>query len=168
MDQRGRLLPRPLQEGRLPPKLLGRLAGQGHTWEFVLSQDPYVTVTQEDVRKLQLAKATILCGVRILMEELGIDVSRIARVSLAGAFGNFVDKRSALGIGMLPPVIPPERIVAVGNAAGQGSRMTLLSKSIRQRAETLARRVEYFELSKHPRFEEIFAESMGFPECEVV
>lgn len=164
VDPRGRLLPRPLQEGRHPPRLLERLAGQGHTWEFVLTQDPYVAVTQEDVRKLQLAKGTIRCGVQILMEELGIDVSRIARVSLAGAFGNFVDKRSALGIGMLPPAIPQERILGVGNAAGQGSRMTLLSKAIRQRAETLARRVEYFELSKHPRFEEIFAESMGFPE----
>lgn len=164
VDPRGRLLPRPLQEGRLPSRLLERLAGQGHTWEFVLSQDPYVAVTQEDVRKLQLAKGTIRCGVQILMEELGIDVSRIARVSLAGAFGNFVDKRSALGIGMLPPAIPQARILGVGNAAGQGSRMTLLSKAIRQRAEALARRVEYFELSKHPRFEEIFAESMGFPE----
>jgi uncharacterized 2Fe-2S/4Fe-4S cluster protein (DUF4445 family) len=69
---------------------------------------------------------------------------------------------------MLPPAILAERILGVGNAAGQGSRMTLLSKSIRQRAETLARRVEYFELSKHPRFEEMFAESMGFPETEVV
>ena len=164
VDPRGRLLPRPLQENRLPQKLLRRLVGQDHTWEFVLSQDPYVAVTQEDVRKLQLAKATILCGVRILMDELGIDTSQIARVSLAGAFGNFVDKRSALGIGMLPPAIPPERILGVGNAAGQGSRMTLLSKSIRLHAERLARRVEYFELSKHPRFEEIFAESMGFPE----
>jgi uncharacterized 2Fe-2S/4Fe-4S cluster protein (DUF4445 family) len=162
VDARGRLLPRPLQEGRLAPKLLERLIGENHTWEFVLSQDPYVAVTQDDVRQLQLAKGTILCGVRILMAELGADASRIERVSLAGAFGNFVDKRSALGIGMLPPTISPERILGVGNAAGQGSRMALLSKSVRQRAETLARRVEYFELSKHPRFEEIFAESMGF------
>ena len=162
VDARGRLLPRPLQEGRLAPKLLERLIGEKHTWEFVLSRDPYVAVTQDDVRQLQLAKGTILCGVRILMEELGVDASRIERVSLAGAFGNFVDKRSALGVGMLPQTIPPERILGVGNAAGQGSRMALLSKSIRQRAETLARRVEYFELSKHPRFEEIFAESMGF------
>ncbi len=162
VDAGGRLLPRPDLEGRLPPKIVERLVGQDYTWEFVLSWDPYVAVTQDDVRQLQLAKGTILCGVRILMEELGIDASQIARVFLAGAFGNFVDKRSALGIGMLPPTIRPERILGVGNAAGQGSRMTLLSKSIRRRAEALARRVEYFELSKHPRFEEIFIESMGF------
>jgi uncharacterized 2Fe-2S/4Fe-4S cluster protein (DUF4445 family) len=158
----GRLLPRPDLEGRLPSKVLERIAGQGYTWEFVLSWEPYVAITQDDIRQVQLAKATILCGVRILMEELGIEAPQIAQVYLAGAFGNFVDKRSALGIGMLPLGIPPERIIGVGNAAGQGSRMALLSKAIRRRAETLARRIEYFELSKHPRFEERFIESMGF------
>jgi uncharacterized 2Fe-2S/4Fe-4S cluster protein (DUF4445 family) len=158
----GRLLPRSDLEGRLSPKVLERIAGQGYTWEFVLSWDPYVAITQDDIRQVQLAKATILCGVRILMEELGIEAPQIAQVYLAGAFGNFVDKRSALGIGMLPLGVPPERIMGVGNAAGQGSRMALLSKAIRRRAETLARRIEYFELSKHPRFEERFIESMRF------
>jgi uncharacterized 2Fe-2S/4Fe-4S cluster protein (DUF4445 family) len=162
VEESGRLLPRPDLEGRLPPKVLERIVGQDYRWEFILSRDPYVAITQDDVRQLQLAKGTILCGVRILMEELGIETSQIEQVYLAGAFGNFIDKRSALGIGMLPPTIPPDRIAGVGNAAGQGSRMTLLSKSIRRRAETLARRIEYFELSKHPRFEEVFIESMGF------
>ncbi len=164
VEPSGRLLPRPNLEGRLPPRVLERLVGEGYTWEFVLSWDPYVTVTQQDVRHLQLAKATIRCGVQILMEEMGIEPNRIARVSLAGAFGNFVDKQSALGIGMLPPALPADRIVGVGNAAGLGSCMALLSRSIRSRAEALARRVEYFELSKHPRFEEVFAESMHYGE----
>ncbi|MBP2672797.1 MAG: ferredoxin [candidate division NC10 bacterium] len=97
------------------------------------------------------------------MDELGIDASQISTVALAGAFGNYIDKRSALGIGMLPSTIPMERIQGVGNAAGQGSRMTLLSRSIRRRAEALARRVDYFELSKHPSFEDIFVESLAFP-----
>ena len=162
VEATGRLLPRPDLEGRLPPKVLERIVGKDYTWEFVLSRDPYVAVTQDDVRQLQLAKGTILCGARILMEELRVGASQIAQVYLAGAFGNFVDKRSALGIGMLPPTIPPDRILGVGNAAGQGSRMTLLSKSVRRRAERLARRIEYFELSKHPRFEDVFIESMGF------
>lgn len=162
VEENGRLLPRPDLEGRLPPKVLERVAGKDYTWEFVLSWDPYIAITQDDVRQLQLAKGTIHCGVRVLMEELGIEASQIAQVYLAGAFGNFVDKRSALGIGMLPPAIPSDRIVGVGNAAGQGSRMTLLSKSIRRRAEALARRIEYFELSKHPHFEEVFIESLGF------
>jgi uncharacterized 2Fe-2S/4Fe-4S cluster protein (DUF4445 family) len=163
VDSRGRLLPRPHLEGKLPPKLLERLVGQGHTWEFVLSRDPYVAVTQDDVRQIQLAKGTIHCGVQVLMEELGIQASQIARVFLAGAFGNFIDRRSALAVGLLPPTIPLERIQGVGNAAGQGSRMALLSTSIRKRAETVARQVEYFELSKHPRFEEIFIDSLAFP-----
>jgi uncharacterized 2Fe-2S/4Fe-4S cluster protein (DUF4445 family) len=97
------------------------------------------------------------------MEELKIDAAQIASVSLAGAFGNYVDKRSALGIGMLPAAIPMDRIQGVGNAAGQGSRMALLSRTVRQRAETLARKVDYFELSKHPSFEDVFIESLAFP-----
>ncbi len=164
VEPSGRLLPRPNLEGRVPPRVLERLVGEGYTWEFVLSWDPYVTVTQQDVRHLQLAKATIRCGVQILMEEMGIEPNRIERISLAGAFGNFVDKRSALGIGMLPRAFPADRIASVGNAAGLGSCMALLSRSIRRRAEALASRVEYFELSKHPRFDEVFAESMRYVE----
>ncbi len=163
VDTGGRLLPRPRLEGKVPSPILERVVGQDHAWEFVLSWQPRVVITQNDVRQLQLAKGTILCGVRILMDELGIDPSHISGVSLAGAFGNYVDKRSALGIGMLPSGIPTERIQGVGNAAGQGARMGLLSRSIRQRAEALARRVDYFELSKHPSFEDIFVESLAFP-----
>lgn len=163
VDPGGRLLSRRQLDGKVPAKVLERIVGQGHTWEFVLSWEPRIVITQDDVRQLQLAKGTILCGVRILMDELGIESSQIASVWLAGAFGNYVDKHSALGIGMLPASIPQERIHGVGNAAGHGSRMTLLSRSIRQRAEALARRVDYFELSKHPRFEDIFVESLAFP-----
>jgi len=163
VDPGGRLLPRPKLDGRIPPKVLERVVGQDHTWEFILSWDPRVVITQDDVRQLQLAKGTILCGVRILMEELKIDAAQIASVSLAGAFGNYVDKRSALGIGMLPAAIPMDRIQGVGNAAGQGSRMALLSRTFRRRAETLARKIDYFELSKHPSFEDVFIESLAFP-----
>ena len=163
VDPGGRLLPRPKLDGKIPRNVLERVVGQDHSWEFVLSWDPRVVITQDDVRQLQLAKGTILCGVRILMEELKIDAARIASVSLAGAFGNYVDKRSALGIGMLPAAIPIDRIQGVGNAAGQGSRMALLSRTVRRRAETLARKVDYFELSKHPSFEDVFIESLAFP-----
>ena len=160
VDPRGRLLPRPQLEGRLPAKVLDRITDRDRSWEFVLSWEPYIAVSQQDVRQLQLAKGTILCGIRVLMDELGIQADQIRRVLLAGAFGNFIDKRSALGIALLPSEIPAERIQGVGNAAGQGSRMSLLSGKIRARAEAVARRVEYFELSKHPRFEEIFVESL--------
>jgi uncharacterized 2Fe-2S/4Fe-4S cluster protein (DUF4445 family) len=163
VDPGGRLLPRPALEGKLPAPVLARIAGEGHQWEFVLAREPRVVITQNDVRQLQLAKGTICCGVRILMDELGIAPEAITSVALAGAFGNYIDKQSALGIELLPTAIPRDRIQGVGNAAGQGSRMTLLSRSIRRRAEALARRVDYFELSKHPRFEEIFVDSLAFP-----
>ena len=156
----GRLLPRPTLEGRLPPPLLQRVVGEGHAWEFVLCREPSITITQHDVRQLQLAKGTILCGIRLLLDELGVEVGRIRRVLLAGAFGNFIDTKSAQGIGLLPPEISRDRIQGVGNAAGQGSRMALLSRQVQARAESVARRVEYFELSKHPRFEETFVESL--------
>ena len=163
VDPRGRLLPRPVLDGKLPPRLLERVTGEGHEWEFVLSWEPRIVVTQNDVRQLQLAKGTICCGVRILMDELGIAPDAIASVALAGAFGNYIDKQSALGIELLPTAIPRDRIQGVGNAAGQGSRMTLLSSATRRRAEALARQVDYFELSKHARFEEIFVDSLAFP-----
>jgi uncharacterized 2Fe-2S/4Fe-4S cluster protein (DUF4445 family) len=164
VDPSGRLLPRPVLEGRLPLKILDRVEGRDHQWEFVLSREPRIVVTQDDVRQLQLAKGTILCGIRILMDELGIGPGEVSAVLLAGAFGNFIDKRSALGIGMLPAAIPLDRIQGVGNAAGQGARMALLSRSVCRRAEALARRVDYFELSKHPRFEDMFVESLAFPD----
>jgi uncharacterized 2Fe-2S/4Fe-4S cluster protein (DUF4445 family) len=164
VDPGGRLLPRPRLEGRLPRAVVERVDGAGHAWEFVLSREPYVAVTQHDVRQLQLAKATIRCGIRILLDELGVDAGQVRRLLLAGAFGNFIDRRSALGIAMLPPEIPLDRIQGVGNAAGQGSRMALLSRTVRERAERLAGRVEYFELSKHPQFEEIFVESLQLTE----
>ncbi|HTU00292.1 MAG TPA: ASKHA domain-containing protein [Candidatus Sulfotelmatobacter sp.] len=164
VDRGGRLLPRPQVEGRLSASLLERLVSRDGGWEFVLARDPYVAVTQEDVRKLQLAKATIECGVRILMEELGVEMPGVASVALAGAFGNFIDPRSALAIGLLPAELPRDRIRGVGNAAGQGARMALLSRTLRRRAEAVARRVEYFELSKHPRFEERFVDCLRLGE----
>ncbi len=156
----GRLLPRSLQEGRLPPALLARLVSRDGGWEFVLSQDPYVAVTQEDIRQVQLAKGTIRCGIRILMAELGVGVERLGDVALAGAFGNYLDPRSAQAVGLFPPGLPLARVRGVGNAAGHGALMGLLSRSARARAEAVARRVEYFELSKHPQFEDVFLESL--------
>jgi uncharacterized 2Fe-2S/4Fe-4S cluster protein (DUF4445 family) len=156
----GRLLPRPLQEGRLAPALLDRLVRRDGSWDFVLSWDPYVAVTQEDVRQLQLAKGTIRCGIRILMEELGVEAEAIGAVALAGAFGNYIDKASAQAIGLFASGIPANRISGVGNAAGHGARLGLVSRAMRRRAEATRGRVEYFELSKHPRFEDIFMDSL--------
>ncbi|HEU5314483.1 MAG TPA: ASKHA domain-containing protein, partial [Chloroflexota bacterium] len=84
------------------------------------------------------------------------------RVLLAGAFGSYVGAGAARAIGLIPPV-PLDRVETVGNAAGRGSRMALTSTDARRRAETLARRVEYVELSSDTAFADAFMDAMCFP-----
>ncbi len=120
-----------------------------------------VRVTQRDVRELQLAKGAIRAGIEILMKELGVTPADVQRVYLAGAFGNYVRPESALAIGLIPH-FPHAEIIPVGNAAGSGAKMALLSRSTRELASTLVRRVEYLELSGRADFQEEFSEAMLF------
>jgi len=121
-----------------------------------------ITITQKDIRELQLAKGAIATGIRILMMELGIAVEDIDEVLLAGAFGNYLNPYSACRIGLIPMALF-ERIRPVGNAAGTGAKIALLSRQQLQRANALARTVEHIELSGHPRFTEVFAEALNYP-----
>ncbi|MHB1294326.1 MAG: ASKHA domain-containing protein [Anaerolineae bacterium] len=120
-----------------------------------------VRVTQRDVRELQLAKGAIRAGIEILMKELGIQAADVQRVYLAGAFGNYIRPESALEIGLMPR-FPNAEIVPIGNAAGSGAKMALLSLSARNEAADLPARVEYLELSGRPDFQEEFMEAMVF------
>ncbi len=120
-----------------------------------------LVVTQRDVRELQLAKGAIRAGIQILMKELGIGPEDVVRVYLAGAFGNYIKPSSALTIGLIPH-FPNAEIVPVGNAAGSGARMALLSKAAREEATLILRQVEYLELSGRPDFQDEFAEAMIF------
>jgi uncharacterized 2Fe-2S/4Fe-4S cluster protein (DUF4445 family) len=120
-----------------------------------------VRVTQRDVRELQLAKGAIRAGIEILMKELGIGPSDVKYVYLAGAFGNYIKPESALAIGLIPD-FPQAQIVPVGNAAGSGAKMALLSVGARNEATEILRNVEYLELSGRPDFQEQFAEAMLF------
>ncbi len=120
-----------------------------------------IVLTQGDLRELQLAKGAIYAGLMILLKEAGIREEDLDKVLLAGAFGNYVRKESALKIGLLPQ-LPPDKIIAVGNAAGDGSRMALASKTIRERAVELPAKVEHLELSTRPDFQDIFVEAMAF------
>ena len=120
-----------------------------------------IRVTQRDVRELQLGKGAIRAGIEILMKELGVGMADVERVYLAGAFGNYIRPQSALAIGLIPR-FPNAQIVPVGNAAGSGARMALLSTSARQEAISLASRCEYLELSGRADFEEEFVEAMLF------
>ncbi len=152
---------------KVPDRFKNRLRRGEGGYEFVLVTaedsdiDSDIVLSQGDVRELQLAKGAIYAGLMILLKEAEIEIDDLDQVLLAGAFGNYVRKESALTIGLLPQ-LPPEKIVAVGNAAGDGSRMALASKTIRERAGNLPHRVEHLELSTRPDFQDIFIEAMAF------
>lgn len=120
--------------------------------------DRRIVFTQEDVRQVQLAKAAISAGAEVLMEECGVTPSSIDALLLAGAFGNYIRPESALAIGLLPPV-SLDRIVPVGNAAGEGAKRLLLSSKERVLAEKLCAKVKYVNLAAHPAFAERFLEA---------
>jgi uncharacterized 2Fe-2S/4Fe-4S cluster protein (DUF4445 family) len=117
-----------------------------------------VTITQKDIRELQLAKAAIRLGIQALLEDAGLAEDQLDQVIIAGAFGTFIDVESAITIGMLPE-LPLERFKQVGNAAGTGARLALVSQQERARAIHIARRDGYLELAKLPDFGTKFAEA---------
>ena len=129
--------------------------------EFVLAERgerDAITVSQRDVRELQLAKAAIRLGIRALVEAEGLTEDRIEEVVIAGAFGTFIDVESAITIGMLP-ALPLERFKQVGNAAGTGARLALISRNQRLQAQQIAARDGYIELAVIPDFNRKFAEA---------
>lgn len=129
--------------------------------EFVLAKRQElddITLSQKDVRELQLAKAAIRLGIQALVANIGLEESDIEKVIIAGAFGTFIDVKSAITIGMLPD-LPLERFSQVGNAAGTGARLALISKTEREKAKLISRRDGYIELAKVPNFSRKFAEA---------
>jgi uncharacterized 2Fe-2S/4Fe-4S cluster protein (DUF4445 family) len=128
--------------------------------EFILAERPgkdAITVSQKDVRELQLAKSAIRLGIRALIEAGHLTEEAIEEVIIAGAFGTFIDVQSAITIGMLPP-LPLARFKQVGNAAGTGARLALISLSQRLEAERIAVHDRYIELAGIPEFNRKFAE----------
>jgi len=119
---------------------------------------PAITITQSDVRELQLAKAAIRTGIQILLETSGCTEDDIKQVIIAGAFGTYIDIASAVAIGILPP-LPLNRFRQVGNAAGTGARLALISLKSRARAQAIASRVSYIELSSSPDFQPTFMQA---------
>jgi uncharacterized 2Fe-2S/4Fe-4S cluster protein (DUF4445 family) len=133
---------------------------------FILSRDekgePCVYLTQKDIREVQLAKAAISTGIKLLEKRLSISDDDIKQVFLAGAFGNYIRPQSAMRIGMLPNV-PIEIIRSIGNAASSGSQLILLSRDYRDLAMKLAKKIQYIEIAQDPQFESVFADSIPFP-----
>ena len=119
-------------------------------------------LSQKDVREAQLAKAAIRTGIKLLQDQLSVQDGDIERVYLAGAFGNYISRDSALRIGLLPDV-QPQRVRSVGNAALVGAQMALVSEQYRQAAGKLARKIQYVEIANQPRFQDVFAEALLFP-----
>jgi uncharacterized 2Fe-2S/4Fe-4S cluster protein (DUF4445 family) len=129
-------------------------------WAEETSIGTDITITQADVRALQLAKAALYAGAKLMMKKMGID--RLDRVILAGAFGSYIDRESALTLGMFPDC-DIERVYAVGNAAGDGARMALLNRGKRKEADERARWVEFMEIAVEPDFEREFMQAMHIP-----
>lgn len=146
----------------LPESLKNRIRRASKGYRFVLSEEAgEVAITQKDISELQLAKGAIRAGVEILLEELRMKPTDLDGVLLAGAFGSRVRPESILGIGMLPH-LPMERIKSVGNAAGSGAVMALLSKKRLALASGIAARCEHRELSLHREFSTKFARALLF------
>ena len=129
-------------------------------WADETSIGTDITVTQADVRALQLAKGALYTGAKLMMKKLGI--TKLDRVVLAGAFGSHIDKEASLTLGMFPDC-PIEKVYAVGNAAGDGARMALINKSKRTEADEKARWVEFLEIATDPAFEREFMQAMHIP-----
>ncbi|MCY3820565.1 MAG: ASKHA domain-containing protein [Gammaproteobacteria bacterium] len=141
----------------------GRLVRNGRTFSFVIhgvEDGKQVTVTQTDVRQIQLAKAALFAGIRLLMDRL--DVTSVDRIRLAGAFGSHIDVRYAMALGMIPDC-PLDAVSAAGNAAGHGARIALLNLASRGEIESVVRRVEKVETAIEPNFQAYFVDAMGIP-----
>ena len=138
-----------------------RIVADGRTFSYVLHDgEPRVTITQNDVRAIQLAKAALYAGARLLMDRLGVDV--VDEIRLAGAFGSQIDPLHAMVLGLIPDADLPH-VGSAGNAAGTGALIALLSRAARREIETVVRTVEKVETAVEPRFQEHFVEALAFP-----
>ena len=144
---------------KLPDKIFERLSKHNEKSAFFLTDEVYLN--QGDIRQIQLAKAAIQSGIILLLKKLNIQLNDIEKVLLAGAFGNYIRKKSALKIGLLP-AISAEKIHFIGNAAASGAQMILLSSENRNKAKQLAKNIRYIELANEPDFQDVFADCIAF------
>jgi uncharacterized 2Fe-2S/4Fe-4S cluster protein (DUF4445 family) len=165
LDVTGRYAP----DGAVSGRAAGRLEGEGTARRVELAHAAEtadrtpVLLTQTDIRKVQLAKGAVRAAVELLLRRAGLAPEDLSEVLLAGAFGNYVNPRSALRIGLLPTTLEPEQVRGIGNAAGAGAVLALLSVEERRRAEELAARAIHVELFNSPDFQDVFADAMFFP-----
>jgi len=138
-----------------------RVEPEGRTFSYLLHDGPpTLRITQSDVRAIQLAKAALYAGARLLMDRMGVE--KVERVTLAGAFGSHIDGKYAMILGMFPDC-DLAKVTSAGNAAGTGARIALLNRQARAEIAALVRRVEKVETAVEPRFQEHFVEAMAIP-----
>ncbi|RWH51841.1 MAG: DUF4445 domain-containing protein, partial [Mesorhizobium sp.] len=138
-----------------------RIVANGRTFSYVLKDgEPKITITQNDVRAIQLAKAALYAGTKLLMEKQHTD--HVDRIHFAGAFGSFIDPKYAMVLGLIPDC-DLDKVSAVGNAAGAGARMALLNRGYRREIEETVSRIEKIETALEPKFQEHFVYAMALP-----
>ena len=138
-----------------------RIVQTGRTFSYLLRDgEPRIAVTQNDVRAIQLAKAALYAGVKLLMEKQG--VATVDTIRFAGAFGSFIDPKYAMVLGLIPDCDLDE-VKAVGNAAGTGALMALLNRDHRREIEETVRRIEKIETALEPNFQQLFVDAMAMP-----
>jgi len=164
VDQTGRFVEAETIAPTLPKAIKRRLMTVDQQPAFCLSVPDAprpVILTQKDIRQFQLAKAAIRAGIRLLCQEAETPEDKLERILLAGAFGNYIRRESAVRVGLLPgPDV--ERIRFVGNAAGAGAQMILLSRNARALASQLAQRTRYVEIAHQRQFQDAFSECLLF------
>ncbi len=138
-----------------------RIVPNGRTFSYLLHDgSPRIAVTQNDVRAIQLAKAALYAGIRLLMEKQG--VAEVDAIRFAGAFGSFIDPKYAMVLGLIPDC-DLAAVKAVGNAAGTGAMMALLNRGHRREIEETVRRIEKIETALEPHFQQLFVDAMALP-----
>jgi uncharacterized 2Fe-2S/4Fe-4S cluster protein (DUF4445 family) len=157
LDRKGRMLLPSEMKSSLAADLASRVRVRGEEREFVIYQDgeKEVTLTQQDVRELQLAKGAIRAGIELLMKEAKVSLTDIQEVLLAGVFGNYINREKAITLGLIPP-FPLEKVHFIGNGAMDGALRALINLEERHMADEISTRVRHIELSGRPDFEETF------------
>ncbi len=171
LDAKGRILTPEQLAGTPAERFAGRIVEYEGIRSFLMApaeetaQGRPLCITQKDVRELQLAKGAISTGVEALLESYAIKPEDVFEVILAGAFGNYLDKHSACVIGLIPSCLE-DRVKPVGNAAGTGAKVALLSAEEYRRSAQIAGTVEYIELGALHNFMELFSKALYFPSRE--
>jgi uncharacterized 2Fe-2S/4Fe-4S cluster protein (DUF4445 family) len=142
-----------------------RVQPDGRTYSYLLRAGAQqIRITQNDVRAIQLAKAALHAGARLLMDHLGVE--RVERITLAGAFGSHIEPKYAMVLGLIPDC-DLAKVSSAGNAAGTGARIALLNRGARSEIEQVVRRIEKIETAVEPRFQEQFVGAMAIPHASV-